>query len=802
MNITVSYDASVNTAPAAFKTDVQAVVNYFESLFTDPISFNLHVGYGEVHGTTMDPGNLGQSYAFFDSYSYAAVKTALAGDSKTADDATAVATLPASDPDPSTHTWYMAEAEQKALGLLADSTTIDAYVGFCKPSNATFDYDRSNGITSGQFDFIGTVMHELTEVMGRNLAVNTNFINSQPTVTPLDLFHYSASGTRSFSLGGYFSFDNGTTNLDPFNTLNDGSDPGDWAPGAGNDSYLNESFPSHYNLLSETDLRLMDIIGWDRVVDEYGADTNFAGLMQVNTTAAGTIDNATDHDWIRVRLIAGTHYAISVSGIDTLGGTLADPAMSIYDSGSHLLIGRDDSTGSRDPLIKFTPKTTGFYYIDTYGVGGDTGSYQVTVGTPLTASFQAVTVQENTRSVTTVTDAAADGAGPLGYTIESGGDGALFQIDAATGALSFVAAPDFAHPADANHDNVYVLTVQATDGAFYLNDIGLTVTVTEAPHPLGTAGNDSFVAQAGPERIDGGGGIDTISFNFKFADATIRWSGNHVIVDGPDGSSHTVLSGFEVYQFTDGTITENAADPLVDNLFYDAQHHDLWSAGVDPATHYHTVGWREGLDPDPFFSTATYLSLNPAVKAAGLDPLAQFDQSGWNSGADPSIGFDIAAYLKANPDVAAAGVDPLAQFLHYGAQEGRQPVGPTVLLAANGFDYVYYLQHNPDVAAAHVNPLQHYETTGWREGRNPNAYFDDAGYLAHNADVAAAGTNPLDHYDQFGWREGRDPSVNFDTKAYLAAYPDVAAAGIDPLVHFLQHGMAEGRSSFADGVWS
>jgi len=132
---------------------------------------------------------------------------------------------------------------------------------FATPANAVFDYDRSNGIATNQYDFIGTVAHELSEVMGRNLEDNTLFIGSNPSVTPLDLFHYSAANTRSFALGGYFSFDDGVTHLDPFNFLNDGSDPGDWAPGAGNDSFLNESGSGVYNNISITDLRLMDVRG-------------------------------------------------------------------------------------------------------------------------------------------------------------------------------------------------------------------------------------------------------------------------------------------------------------------------------------------------------------------------------------------------------------------------------------------------------------------------------------------------------------------------------------------------------------
>ena len=324
------------------------------------------------------------------------------------------------------------------------------------------------------------------------------------------------------------------------------------------------------------------------------------------------------------------------------------------------------------------------------------------------------------------------------------------------------------------------------------------VTIQVGTVLTGTAGNDSFTA-SGIARIDAGGGIDTITFGFRLIDASVSYHDNVVVIDGP--GSHTVLSGFEVFRFTDGTVNNADADVLVDDLFYYSQNHDVWTAGLDADAHFHSVGWKQNRDPDAFFSVSTYLSKNTDVKAAGVDPLVHFDTFGWKEGRPSSILFDPAKYLAANPDVAAARIDPLAHFLGAGAGEGRQPIGPSVLLAANGFDYVYYLQHNPDVAAAHVDPFLHFETIGWKEGRNPNQFFDVAGYLSHYADVAAAHINPLDHYDQIGWIEGRDPSANFDTLGYLAENPDVAAAQINPLTHFLGHGQFEGRLVVADGLF-
>jgi hypothetical protein len=315
----------------------------------------------------------------------------------------------------------------------------------------------------------------------------------------------------------------------------------------------------------------------------------------------------------------------------------------------------------------------------------------------------------------------------------------------------------------------------------------------------GTPGDDSFMALPGSNRFDGLGGIDTVTFNFRLVDATVRYSGNAVIIDGP--SSHTVLTGFERYVFADGTVDNNDGNALVDDLFYYARNPDVWNAHVDADAHYDAFGWHEWRDPNAFFSTSLYLAVNADVKAAGVNPLAHFHESGWAEGRQPSAAFDVAAFLRANQDIAAAHIDPLAHFLQLGAGEGRQPIALTSLTTSNGFDYIYYLAHNPDVAAAHVDPFGHFQQFGWKEGRNPNALFDTRGYLATYTDVAAGGANPLDHYNQFGWREGRDPSVNFDTTSYLAAYPDIAAAQINPLVHYFQFGQAEGRQVFADGVW-
>src|SRR5262249_15113039 len=86
----------------------------------------------------------------------------------------------------------------------------------------------------------------------------------------------------------------------------------------------------------------------------------------------------------------------------------------------------------------------------------------------------------------------------------------------------------------------------------------------------GTSGADSFIAADGDNSYDGLGGTDTITFNFRLTDATVSYVGNKVIVDS--ATSHTVLTGFQVYRFTDGTVDETVGSGLVSALYYYSQY--------------------------------------------------------------------------------------------------------------------------------------------------------------------------------------------------------------------------------------
>ena len=50
------------------------------------------------------------------------------------------------------------------------------------------------------------------------------------------------------------------------------------------------------------------------------------------------------------------------------------------------------------------------------------------------------------------------------YSLVTGADALFFQLSPVTGRLSFLIPRDFHHPEDANQDNLYEVTIKATDG--------------------------------------------------------------------------------------------------------------------------------------------------------------------------------------------------------------------------------------------------------------------------------------------------------------------------------------------------
>jgi len=129
---------------------------------------------------------------------------------------------------------------------------------------------------------------------------------------------------------------------------------------------------------------------------------------------------------------------------------------------------------------------------------------------PVVAPTLAFTVAEGTTTVATGLPASDPDAGALlSYAIVGGADAALFGIDAATGALSFLAPPDFEAPGDAGGNNVYDVQVRVSDGTLTATT-SIAVTVGNVGEAIvGTPGNDILFALDGAFTLVGLAGDDT-----------------------------------------------------------------------------------------------------------------------------------------------------------------------------------------------------------------------------------------------------------------------------------------------------
>jgi Ca2+-binding RTX toxin-like protein len=164
-----------------------------------------------------------------------------------------------------------------------------------------------------------------------------------------------------------------------------------------------------------------------------------------------------------------------------------------------------------------------------------------------------VTIAENQTAVATIT---ADNA--TSFSISSGADGSLFEIDAATGVLTFKGAPDYEAPADSDRDNVYQVIVAATgpDGtdtqqlSITVSDVsGVTLTTSSGGGTLnGTVEADTLNGRGGADVLNGLGGDDVLKGNAGNDkldgglgnDRLDGGDGNDVLVGG---SGHDTLIG-------------------------------------------------------------------------------------------------------------------------------------------------------------------------------------------------------------------------------------------------------------------
>jgi Ca2+-binding RTX toxin-like protein len=292
------------------------------------------------------------------------------------------------------------------------------------------------------------------------------------------------------------------------------------------------------------------------VITSNGGGATAALAIDENGTAVTTV-TATDTDAGQVvgfAIVGGADAALFA--IDAVTGELRfiaapnfeSPADADGDNVYQVIVAANDGNGGVDTqalAVTVNDVPDGFAPVITSNGGG---------------ASAAITINENGAAVTTVTATDADGPS-ISYSIIGGADAALFTVDAATGVLTFRTAPDYEAPADANHDNVYDVIVQASDGGntdsqalavtvANLNDNApvLTSYAGSASVGLSVAENSLMAATVQASDADGGtlsyaisGGLDAALFTIDPVTGVLSF------INAPDYEAPGDSNGDRIY---------------------------------------------------------------------------------------------------------------------------------------------------------------------------------------------------------------------------------------------------------------
>ena len=166
----------------------------------------------------------------------------------------------------------------------------------------------------------------------------------------------------------------------------------------------------------------------------------------------------------------------------------------------------------------------------------------------------AVSVAENSSTVTTVKASDPDAGDVLTYSIIAGADKDQFTINDKSGVLTFKTAPDFENPTDIGKNNVYDVTVKVSDGHGGIDTQAIAVTVTNVGGQTKVGGNggqtltgtieeDTLTGGNGKDVLNGLGGNDNL-FGGTGADVLNGGAGNDTMDGGNGNDVFIFAAGF------------------------------------------------------------------------------------------------------------------------------------------------------------------------------------------------------------------------------------------------------------------
>jgi hypothetical protein len=250
----------------------------------------------------------------------------------------------------------------------------------------------------------------------------------------------------------------------------------------------------------------------------------------VTTVTATDEDTLPTPDTLKYALVGGADKALFT--IDETSGALSFIAVPNFEAP----VGGDNTY---EVIVEVSDGAGGF----------DTQTLTVTVNdindAPVITSdgggaTASVLVDENSTAVTTVTATDEDNLpapDTLKFSLTGGDDEALFAIDETTGALSFIAAPNFEAPVDKDGDNKYEVQVQVSDGTGGIDIQALTVSVADV--------NDAPVITS-----NGGGATAAVSIDENTTAVTTVTATDEDALPAPDTLKYALVGGVDKALFT------------------------------------------------------------------------------------------------------------------------------------------------------------------------------------------------------------------------------------------------------------
>ena len=344
-----------------------------------------------------------------------------------------------------------------------------------------------------------------------------------------------------------------------------------------------------------------------------------------------------------------------------------------------------------------------------------------------------------------------------------GTDVNFFNIDAASGAVSFKAAPAYQEPLDSDNDNNYHLTIFARDTLGNQAQLALSVLVTSAnakptftnasPGTISIPENtstDSIIYTASATDLDGDtltytlGGTDSIHFNLDSATAQLSFN------QAPD---------FEDPQDSNQDNTYELAISVTDNTHSTSVDLNVSVSNINEA-HY-------------FASTSSSLSLNENDTSSLALPAAK------DPDASNAISYELIAITEDNNDYQYFNLtqpeNSTAPSIAFADPAGTDPAGAD----SAGADYENTSDHNRD----HT-----YEFILRARDTDYSASIDINVSITNLNDNAPTFSNP--NPDTISLSENISPAVIFyiafandadgDTIAYSLSGADSAYFNLDP----------------------